>query len=145
MLHRCYERFRQFRTPVQEDKVCKQVMNRSRLIRLLTKKLEPSFNLSSWMLQQKVTEAVNDAMAESDELDELIEQLHSRVVRFSYRKADGSVREALGTLKPSMLDKLLAGQQRKRNGFGSSDRIVYYDLDCEDWRCFNPENYISMD
>ena len=97
------------------------------------------------MLQQKVTEAVNDAMVGMDELEELIEQLHSRVVRFSYRKADGSAREALGTLKSSMLDKLLAGQERKRSGSGSSDRIVYYDLDCEDWRCFNPENFISMD
>ena len=114
------------------------------MIRLLTKKLNPYCGMTSWALEQKVTSAVEEAMAETSELEELLEQLHSRIVRFSYRKMDGSLREAIGTLKPSVLDKLSANTKPRRRISSRSDCIVYYDLDREDWRCFCPENFVSM-
>ena len=139
-----FRAFRQHRTPAQEDKVCKTFMDNKRLIRLLTKKLNPYCGMTSWALEQKVTPAVEEAMAETSELEELLEQLHSRIVRFSYRKMDGSLREAIGTLKPSVLDKLSANTKPRRRISSRSDCIVYYDLDREDWRCFCPENFVSM-
>lgn len=83
-------------------------------------------------------------MEETSELEDLLEQLHMRIVRFSYRKTDGSFREAIGTLKPSVLDKLSVGMKPRRHTSWRSDCIVYYDLDREDWRCFCPENFVTM-
>ncbi|MCM1351162.1 MAG: SH3 beta-barrel fold-containing protein [Alistipes senegalensis] len=120
-------------------------MNRNYLIRTLVKKFNPFVGMSAWQLEAAVTDAVNEATAECDELEGLIDQLHSRIVRFSYRKADGSIREAIGTLKPSILDKLVAETKSGRRKSSRSNQVTYYDLDCEDWRCFNPENFISMD
>ncbi|WP_416988865.1 SH3 beta-barrel fold-containing protein [Alistipes dispar] len=119
-------------------------MDTKRLIRILTKKLEPHFGMTTCALQQKVSSAVQEAMEETSELEDLLEQLHTRIVRFSYRKTDGSFREAIGTLKPSVLDKLSAGMKPRRHTSWRSDCIVYYDLDREDWRCFCPENFVTM-
>ncbi len=120
-------------------------MNRNYLIRTLLKKLDPFVRMSAWQLEAAVTDAVNEATIKCDELEALIDRLHSQVVRFSYRKADGSVREAIGTLKPSILDKLVTETKSGRCKSSRSNQVTYYDLDCEDWRCFNPENFISMD
>ena len=110
------------------------------------KELHPSVNLSSGMLEHKVTEAVDAAMAGCDELEELTDRLHSGVVRFSYLKTDGSVRDVIGTLKPSLLDMLRATVDPKsgRRKSNRSEVITYYDLNSEDWRSFKPENFISM-
>ena len=76
-------------------------------------------------------------------LDEFINALQNRIVRFSYKKTDGSVREAIGTMKPSVLStlsaKMQSGQKRRSTGC-----IVYFDLEREDWRCFRPENFLSI-
>ena len=120
-------------------------MNRNYLIRSLVKKFNPFVGMAVWQLEAAVTDAVNAAMVDCNKLEELIDQLRSRVVRFSYRKADGSVREAIGTLKPSILDKLVCETKSGRCKSSRSNQVTYYDLDCEDWRCFNPENFISMD
>ena len=37
--------------------------------------------------------AVNEALQQTDELDNLLIQLRNRAVRFSYRKQDGTLRE----------------------------------------------------
>ena len=121
-------------------------MNRNHLIQLLMKELRPSVNLTPWMLEDKVTEAVDAAMVGCEALQELIDRLYSGVVIFSYLKTDGSVRDAIRTLKPSLLDMLRAtvepksGQRRSKR----SDIVMYYDLKSEDWRCFRCENFISM-
>ncbi|MDE5963107.1 MAG: SH3 beta-barrel fold-containing protein [Alistipes sp.] len=120
-------------------------MNRNYLIRVLVKKFNPFVGIPAWQLETAVADAVDAAMVDCNELDGFIDQLHSRVVRFSYRKADGSVREAIGTLKPSILDKLVTETKSGRCKSSRSNQVTYYDLDCEDWRCFNPENFISMD
>ena len=139
-----FRAFRQHRTPGQEDKVRKNIMDNKRLIRLLTKKLSPYCSMTSWLLERQISSAVEETMEKISELDDLREQLHTRIVRFSYRKMDGSLREAIGTLKPSVLDKLSANTKPRRHTSGRSDCIVYYDLDREDWRCFCPENFVSM-
>ncbi len=118
-------------------------MNRNYLIRSLVKKFNPFVGMPTWQLEAAVTDAVNEATVKCDELEE--HRLHSQVVCFSYRKSDGSIREAIGTLKPSILDKLVSKPKSGRCKSNRPNQVTYYDLDCEDWRCFNPENFISMD
>ena len=84
-------------------------MDNERLIRILTKKLRGKYNLPHWPLRLDVENAVNEALQQTDELDNLLIQLRNRAVRFSYRKQDGTLREAFGTLKPCLLEEYRAG------------------------------------
>ena len=64
-------------------------MDNERLIRILTKKLRGKYNLPHWPLRLDVENAVNEALQQTDELDNLLIQLRNRAVRFSCRKQDG--------------------------------------------------------
>lgn len=55
---------------------------------------------------------MNEALKETDELDYLMIQLENRVARFSYRKTDGTVREAVGTFNLAMLDLFTNAEKR---------------------------------
>ena len=92
-------------------------MDNERLIRILTKKLR-------------------------DELDNLLIQLRNRAVRFSYRKQDGTLREAFGTLKPCLLEEYRAGSKSRSRS--TNDCVHYFDLERNAWRCFCPENFITI-
>ena len=61
-------------------------MDNERLNRILTKKLRGKYNLPHWPLRLDVENAVNEALQQTDELDNLLIQLRNRAVRFSYRK-----------------------------------------------------------
>jgi len=52
-------------------------------------------------------------------------------VHFSYRKADGEIREALGTLNPSLIPENFKPKDSSRN-FGSN--LKYFDLEKGAWR-----------
>lgn len=118
-------------------------MTENYLVSILTDELAPFTSLPFWQIQAKVCDAVHKAMRQTDGLDEFINALQNRIVRFSYKKTDGSVRDAIGTMKPSVLStlsaKMQSGQKRRSTGC-----IVYFDLEREDWRCFRPENFISI-
>ena len=74
--------------------------------------------------------------------EEIKERLASGGVHFTYRKKDGTEREAYGTRN---LD-IIAGNDAMPSGFGSNKRgvITYYDLDSEGWRSFRIENFIEF-
>ena len=65
--------------------------------------------------------------------------MKSKIVKFYFKKVDGSVREAYGTL----CDKLTPetkGTDRKPN-----DTVqTYYDSEAQDWRCFKKANLIKI-
>ena len=119
-------------------------MDSKRLIRILTMKLERKYNLAHWPLYLEVERSVNEALKETDELDYLVIQLKNGVVRFSYRKTDGSVREAVGTLNPAILDLFTGSDKPKSRNQGSPDCVHYFDLERKGWRCFCPENLITV-
>ena len=119
-------------------------MDNERLIRILTGKLQSTLRAPYWPLRQQVEEAVTESTGFANEIDELVEELHKRIVRFSYTKTDGSVREAIGTLKPGVLNMLSTSSKSKPRNQGNRGCVVYFDLDREDWRCFCPENFITI-
>ena len=117
-------------------------MDNKRLTRILTMKLERKYNLAHWPLLLEVERSVNEALKETDELDYLMIQLRNRAVRFSYRKQDGTLREAFGTLKPCLLEEYQA--ERKSRSRSTNDCVYYFDLERNAWRCFCPENFITV-
>jgi len=62
---------------------------------------------------------------------ELINALaEGQAVQFSFIKKDGSLREALGTLKPELyLDNMPKGTGKERKGI-----ITFFDLELNEWR-----------
>lgn len=65
--------------------------------------------------------------------------MKNRIVKFYFKKVDGSVREAYGTLKESLMPAT-SGENRKKN-----DTIqVYYDTERQEYRCFKKANLVTI-
>ena len=85
----------------------------------------------------------NDFVAglQTAKLNELKNRMHKEVVKFAYLKKDLSVRIAYGTLMPQLIsDKILGtgicGDARKV--------VVYYDVECGNFRCFQMQALIKI-
>lgn len=65
--------------------------------------------------------------------------LQKGIVKFYFTKVDGSLREAYGTLKESLLP------ETKGTGRKPSDTVqVYYDTEKQEFRCFKKANLMSI-
>lgn len=85
----------------------------------------------------------NDFVAglQTAKLNELKNRMRKKVVKFAYLKKDLSVRIAYGTLMPQLIsDKILGtgicGDARKV--------VVYYDVECGNFRCFQMQALIKI-
>ena len=66
-------------------------------------------------------------------------QMRTSIVKFYFKKVDGSLREAYGTLKENMMPST-SGTNRKAN----DSLQVYFDTEKEEYRCFKKANLISI-
>ena len=64
--------------------------------------------------------------------------LRKHIVYFSFRKKDGSLRKAIGTLISSYLPALRGGSPKPEH------QMVYYDLDKKHWRSFRSFKFIKI-
>ena len=65
--------------------------------------------------------------------------LKKGIVKFYFTKVDGSLREAYGTLKESLLP------ETKGIGRKPSDTVqVYYDTEKQEYRCYKKANLVKM-
>ncbi len=63
----------------------------------------------------------------------------NKIVKFYFQKVDGSIREAYGTLKSSLVPKTQSCD-RKQN-----DTIqTYFDTEKQEWRCYKKANLVSI-
>ena len=77
------------------------------------------------------------------------EAISNGFARFTYRKNDGTTRQALGTRSLS----LIPGASPQRNGESglrlegeeNVKAIPYFDLDKNEWRSFSVLNFVSLD
>lgn len=77
-------------------------------------------------------------------LERIQKALQEGKVHFSFKKVDGTVRNAYGTLHPSLLpvrDSVEGSTSRPVN----PGVQVYYDLDAGSFRSFKKENLVSVD
>lgn len=68
--------------------------------------------------------------------------LKTNVVCFTYKKVNGEIRVARGTRNLSIASALGYSVPTPKN---EEQPYSYYDLDCEGWRSYRPENLISID
>lgn len=66
--------------------------------------------------------------------------MKERIVKFYFQKVDGSIREAYGTLKESLLPPIKGTESRKK-----SDTLqVYFDTEKQSYRSFKVANLIKI-
>lgn len=66
--------------------------------------------------------------------------MKSQIVKFFFKKIDGSPREAYGTLSDKLMPPTTGTDKRAKN-----DTVTtYWDTECESWRCFKKANLISI-
>ena len=93
-------------------------------------------------LDEKKSEKQQIREKRSKDISRLKKLLKTGVVEFSYKKKDGSVRKAKGTLKDELLPETDKDDERKKNL--SKDCFYYYDLKRDDFRCFLKDNFIEI-
>lgn len=65
--------------------------------------------------------------------------MKQRIVKFYFKKVDGSVREAYGTLKENLIPAT-NGDNRKKN-----DTVaIYFDTEKQSWRSFKKANLLNI-
>lgn len=74
-------------------------------------------------------------------ITELKEMLKNGQVKFQYKKNDGSVRTAVGTLKSSMITRKPSGGQNKVKDAGYTS---YFDVEKDAWRCFAESRLLGV-
>ena len=66
--------------------------------------------------------------------------MKQKIARFYFRKIDGSIREAWGTLAENLIPATSGTDNRRKN-----DTVqVYYDTEKMDWRCYKKANLLSI-
>ena len=93
-------------------------------------------------LDEKKSEKKQIREKRSKDLARLKRLLKNGVVEFSYKKKDGSLRTAKGTLKDELLPEIDKDDERKRNL--SKDCFYYFDLKKDDYRCFLRDNFVEI-
>lgn len=65
--------------------------------------------------------------------------MKQRIVKFYFKKVDGSIREAYGTLKENLIPAT-SGDNRKKN-----DTVqVYFDTERQEYRCYKKANLLNI-
>ena len=93
-------------------------------------------------LDEKKSEKQQIREKRSKDLAKLKRLLKNGVVEFSYKKKDGSVRKAKGTLKDELLPETDKDDERKKNL--SKECFYYFDLKRDDFRCFIRDNFLEI-
>ena len=75
-----------------------------------------------------------------EERNEFIEKLQKNIIVFRYKKRDGSIRKAEGTLHPKYLPPAKSDKEFIRPEY----QILYYDLEKKSWRSFRSFEFVEI-
>lgn len=93
----------------------------------------------AWSFVRKNGYTMSEAMICAWANVKLRSQLSKRVVEFYFKKVDGTMRQAFGTL---MSDRV---PQTKGTGRKQGDGLqTYFDTEKEEWRCFKKCNLVKL-
>lgn len=93
----------------------------------------------AWQFVKRNGFTMSEAMKTAWANIKLRAAMGARIVRFYFRKVDGSTREAFGTLAESLTPATAGTDTRRRN-----DTVqTYFDTEKQEWRCFKKANLIK--
>lgn len=103
-----------------------------------TKDLQNVMNLA-WQFVKKNSYTMSEALKCAWANIKLKMAMKNKIVKFYFKKVDGSVREAFGTLSTKLMPET-KGSDRKPN-----DTVqTYFDTEVQEFRCFKKANLISL-
>ena len=94
----------------------------------------------NFIVEKKTTHHPFHGSLNREERNEFIEKLQKNIVVFRYKKRDGSIRKAEGTLHPKFLPPPKSDQEFVRPEY----QIVYYDLEKKSWRSFRSFEFVEI-
>lgn len=95
----------------------------------------------AWQLWRATGNAWRLCMIKAWELYRLAKRMRQDVVPFYYRKADGSIRKAMGTLRALPARATLNGKRMTKPSYKT---FAYFDVERNAFRCFKVENLICV-
>lgn len=95
---------------------------------------------TAWSLIKNQRCSKSEALRKAWELLKLRKSMRKGVVSFVFKKVDGSIRKALGTLNLGSSNYESNNESKKNNAI-----FTYFDLQKEAFRCFKIENFIGVE
>lgn len=74
-------------------------------------------------------------------IENLKKQMRNGIAHFVFKKKDGSLREAWGTVNRTLVEKHINGNGCSRECFATT---AYYDCEVGKWRSFRWENLVAV-
>jgi hypothetical protein len=94
----------------------------------------------NYIVEKKTTHHPFHGSLNREERNEFIEKLQKNIVVFRYKKRNGSIRKAEGTLHPKFLPPPKSDKEFVRPEY----QIVYYDLEKKSWRSFRSFEFVEI-
>ena len=98
------------------------------------------FSYDNFIVEKKKTHHPFHGSLNREERNEFIEKLQDNIIVFRYKKRDGSIRKAEGTLHPKFLPPPKSDKEFVRPEY----QIVYYDLEKKSWRSFRSFEFVEI-
>ena len=98
------------------------------------------FTYDNFIVEKKKTHRPFHGSLNREERNEFIERLQKNIIVFRYKKRDGSIRKAEGTLHPKYLPPAKSDKEFVRPEY----QIVYYDLEKKSWRSFRSFEFVEI-
>lgn len=95
--------------------------------------------LLAWQMVRKNGYTISEALKVAWQNIKLKAKMKKEIVRFYYRKVNGELREAFGTLSDKRIPET-KGTDRKAN----NTLFTYFDTECEEWRSFKIANLVNV-
>ena len=93
----------------------------------------------AWQLWHSTKQQWRICMIKAWQLYRLAKAMREGEVSFYYKKADGTIRKALGTLKNLPAGITVGGKKRTKPSYKT---MAYFDIEKKSFRCFKIENLI---
>ena len=98
------------------------------------------FTYENYIVEKKTTKHPFHGSLNREERNEFIEKLQKNIIVFRYKKRDGSIRKAEGTLHPKFLPPPKSDKEFVRPEY----QIVYYDIEKKSWRSFRSFEFVEI-
>lgn len=94
----------------------------------------------AWQFVKRNGMTLADALKKAWQVFKLKAQMMKGIVRFYFRKVDGSIREAYGTLRTDLMPEIKGEDNRRKN-----DTVqTYFDTERQEFRCFKLANIVTL-
>lgn len=94
----------------------------------------------AWQFVKRNGINLSEALKKAWQVFKLKAKMAKGIVRFYFRKVDGTIREAYGTLRSDLMPEIKGDDTRKKN-----DTVqAYYDTEKQSFRCFKLANLVQV-